>query len=194
MEQRLEEASRSGLKVLIVRAGDFFGPRASGSSWFAQGLVKPGRPLRSVTYPGRHEAGHSWAYLPDLAETLVRLLNRAAELQPFEVFHFAGHAFERGVELADATRRAVGMPDAPIRRFPWFAIYGLALFSETFREMLEMRYLWTETVLLDNQKLVAFLGSEPHTPLEVALRDTLSGLDIALGERAPIAAGDGCPS
>jgi len=189
MEQRLEDASRSGVKVLIVRAGDFFGPHASGNSWFAQGLVKPGRPFRAVTYPGRHDAGHAWAYLPDLAETMVRLLDRRAELQPFEVFHFAGHAFERGVALADAIRRAAGMPDAPVRRFPWLAIYALAPFSETFREMIEMRYLWTETVLLDNQKLVAFLGSEPHTPLDVALRDTLSGLDIALSEQAPSAVG-----
>jgi nucleoside-diphosphate-sugar epimerase len=185
MEQRLEDAARSGVKVLIVRAGDFFGPRASGNSWFAQGLVKPGRPLRSVTYPGQRDAGHAWAYLPDLAQTMLRLLDREAELKAFEVFHFAGHAFKRGVELAEATRRAAGIPNAPIRRFPWFAIYALAPFLETFREMLEMRYLWTETVLLDNSKLVAFLGSEPHTPLEVALRETLRGLDIALREPAP---------
>jgi nucleoside-diphosphate-sugar epimerase len=189
MEQRLEEASRSGLKVLILRAGDFFGPRGSGSTWFAQGVVKRGRPLRSVTYPGRHDVGHAWAYLPDLAETLVRLLDRAAELQPFEVFHFAGHSFQRGVELADATRRAAGLPRAPIRRFPWFLIYLLAPFLETFRELVEMRYLWKETVLLDNQKLVAFLGSEPHTPLEVALRETLRGLDIAFREPAPVLVG-----
>jgi hypothetical protein len=39
-------------------------------------------------------------------------------------------------------------------------------------------------VLLDNRKLVAFLGSEPHTALDVALRDTLRGLDIALREPA----------
>jgi hypothetical protein len=55
------------VKVLIVRAGDFFGPGASGNSWFAQGLVKPGRPFRSVTYPGKRDAGHARAYLPDLA-------------------------------------------------------------------------------------------------------------------------------
>jgi nucleoside-diphosphate-sugar epimerase len=52
----------------------------------------------------------------------------------------------------------------------------LAPFVETFREMLEMRYLWREPLQLDSSKLVAFLGSEPHTPLDVALRETLSGL------------------
>ena len=180
MEERLRQAASEGTPVLIVRAGDFFGPRGANSSWFSQGLVKPGRPVRAVTYPGKHDASHAWAYLPDLAATIVRLLDRSADLQTFEVFHFAGHSFQRGIELAHATRNAAGMPNAPIRRFPWFAIYVLAPFLETFREMLEMRYLWSRSLLLDNRKLVAFLGSEPHTPLNEALRTTLAGLECSV--------------
>jgi nucleoside-diphosphate-sugar epimerase len=178
MEERLKDAARSGVSVLIVRAGDFFGSTGA-NTWFSQGIVKPGRPLRSVTYPGKRDVGHAWAYLPDLAETIVRLLEREADLQPFDVFHFGGHWFDRGVDIADATRRAAGAPQAPIRRFPWFAIYLLAPFVETFRELLEMRYLWTTRLQLDNRKLVAFLGREPHTPLDTALRETLKGLGIA---------------
>ncbi len=175
MEDRLRAAARSGVPVLIVRAGDFFGPRA-GNNWFSEGLVKPGRPLRSVVYPGEPDVGHAWAYWPDVATTIARLLDREADLEPFEVFHFGGHFFDRGIEIAEATRRAAGAPEAPIRRFPWFAIYLLSPFVETFREMLEMRYLWSAPLALDNKKLVAFLGEEPHTPLDVALRDTLRGL------------------
>jgi nucleoside-diphosphate-sugar epimerase len=176
MEERLLEASRDGVRVLIVRAGDFFGPRPGNNNWFSQALVKPGRPLRSVVYPGRRDVSHAWAYLPDLARTIVELALRDAELGAFEVFHFRGHAFERGVEFAEATRAAARSPHAPIRRFPWFAIYLLSPFIETFREMLEMRYLWQSSLLLDNRKLVKFLGDEPHTPLSEALAGTLAGL------------------
>jgi nucleoside-diphosphate-sugar epimerase len=176
MEARLKEASdREGLRVLIVRAGDFIGSRG-GNNWFGQGLVKPGKPFRSVTYPGARKVGHAWAYLPDLGETVARLVEREDDLAPFDTFHFGGHWFDRGVEIAEATRRAAGMPKAPIRRFPWPAIYLLAPFVETFREMLEMRYLWKKPVKLDNRKLVAFLGEEPHTPTEKMLRETLIGL------------------
>jgi nucleoside-diphosphate-sugar epimerase len=182
MEQRLQEASRDGLSVLIVRAGDFFGPHA-GNAWFSQGMVKPGKPVRSVTYPGKREGGHAWAYLPDLAETFVRLLERGAELGRFEIFHFRGHWFERGVEFAVATRRAAGVPTAPIRRFPWFAVFLLAPFIETFREMIEMRYLWKQALELDNRKLVSFLGQEPHTPIDEALRQTLRGLGCLEDQR-----------
>jgi nucleoside-diphosphate-sugar epimerase len=176
MEGRLREAAEAGTPVLIVRAGDFFGPNATSNNWFSHGLVKPGRPLRSVTYPGEPEAGHAWAYLPDLAQTFAELLERAFDLRPFELFHFGGHWFERGIAIAEATRTAAGVPRAPIRRLPWFGVRLLSPFVETFHEMLEMRYLWRTPVQLDNSKLAAFLGREPHTPLETALRDTLEGL------------------
>src|SRR5690606_88572 len=68
MEARLHAASTEGLKVLIVRAGDFFGPYG-GNNWFGQAIITPGKPVRSVTYPGPHKVGHAWAFLPDFAET-----------------------------------------------------------------------------------------------------------------------------
>jgi nucleoside-diphosphate-sugar epimerase len=42
--------------------------------------------------------------------------------------------------------------------------------------MLEMRYLWREAVRLDNARLTAVLGREPHTPLDEAVEATLMGL------------------
>src|SRR5215475_5051543 len=49
MERRLRAAAAAGCKVLIVRAGDFFGPSAV-NNWFSQGLVKPGRAVSTITY------------------------------------------------------------------------------------------------------------------------------------------------
>jgi nucleoside-diphosphate-sugar epimerase len=172
MERRLRE---SGVPALVVRAGDFFGARAK-NSWFSQGIVTPGRPVRWLMYPGKHGLGHAWAYLPDVARTIALLLDRAAELEPFAVFHFRGHWFERGVALAEATRRVAGAPRAWILPFPWPLMYALAPFVETFREMIEMRWLWKQPLELVNDELVAFLGEEPHTPLDAALEETLRGL------------------
>jgi nucleoside-diphosphate-sugar epimerase len=183
MEARLQAAAAEGVRTLIVRAGDFFGPRA-GNSWFAQGLVKPGKPLRSVSYPGPGNLGHAWAYLPDLAETVARLVEREAEIANFQVFHFGGHWLEPGAKIAEAVRRAAGNPRLPIRRFPWPLIYLAAPFVTVFREMLEMRYLWREPLRLDNAKLVAFLGEEPHTPLDAAVHASLAGLGCLENPRA----------
>lgn len=174
MEQALKAASEDhGLRVLIVRAGDFFGPKTTANSWMASGLVKAGKPLTAVTYPGPLSIGHSWAYLPDVAETMVRLAERD-DLAAFEVFHMRGHTVT-GDELIAALSRVAGRKLA-VSRLPWFAVRAIAPFNETMREMLEMRYLWETPVLLDNAKLTARLGAEPHTPIDEALRLTLAGL------------------
>ncbi|NIJ42531.1 nucleoside-diphosphate-sugar epimerase [Parvibaculum indicum] len=172
MENRLRETAQEGTQVLILRAGDFLGG-LSANNWFAAAIVKPGRKLRRVVYPGVPQVGHDWAYLPDLADTFAQLVERRDELGAFERFHFEGYWFRRGIELAEATCRAAGNEKLPIRRFPWWLIRLASPFVETFREMLEMHYLWRKPLHLDNAKLVAFLGEEPRTPVEIALRDCL---------------------
>jgi nucleoside-diphosphate-sugar epimerase len=186
LERRLENAARDGVRSLIVRAGDFFGPRATANSWFAQ-IVKPGRAVTAIAYPGAPNAGHAWAYLPDLAETIAALLDREDELACFERFHFAGHGFERGIDFAKGLQTVVG-GNAPIRFFPWALVYALAPFVETLRETLEMRYLWKQDARLDNSKLVRFLHAEPRTPFHEALRLTLEaqgGLPAKSAHRSP---------
>jgi nucleoside-diphosphate-sugar epimerase len=175
LERRLAEASEEGVRSLILRAGDFFGPQAGGS-WFSQGLVTPGRPVRSITYPGPPEIGHAWAFLPDLAETFALLAEHDADLGSFERFHFRGHWFERGVEMAEAIRRVVGDPKIPIRPLPWWLVGLASPVVPLMRELWEMRYLWRVPMQIDNTKLLSVLGTEPHTPVDEAVRASLIGL------------------
>lgn len=185
VEQRLRDASQDGVKTLVVRAGDFFG-LGSGNSWFAQ-VAAPGKALTKVVYPGPPDVGHAWAYLPDLATTMVELLERSDRLADFETFHFEGHWFERGVAFAEAVRRAAGKPDLPIRSFPWWLAWLVSPFVEVMRELREMRYLWQTPVRLDNRKLVSFLGQEPHTPIDEALRTSLRAAGNLLERRDHLA-------
>jgi nucleoside-diphosphate-sugar epimerase len=175
MERRLEAAQAQGVRSLILRAGDFFGPHMTRNSWFNQ-LVRPGRPVRRVTYPGPPGIGHSWAYLPDIGETFARLVERDARLADFDVFHFRGHWFERGIEIADTVRTVVGDPNLPIWSIPWWAIRLASPFVPLMHELWEMHYLWHVPIKLDNSKLLLLLGEEPHTPAEEAVRASLIGL------------------
>jgi nucleoside-diphosphate-sugar epimerase len=175
MEQLLAEAASDGVRALVVRAGDFFGPHQP-NGWFRDVMVKPGAPLRAVVYPGEPEVGHAWAYLPDLAETIARLAVLETALPAFERVHFGGHWLERGVAIAETMRLLSGNPELPIRRAPWLLYRLAAPFVTVLREVLEMRYLWRVPLRLDNAKLVSLIGAEPHTPLDEALRQTLSAL------------------
>jgi len=177
MERRLRQAAEGGTPVLVVRAGDFFGPQAA-NNWFSQALVRPGKPLTAMTYPGQPGIGHQWAYLPDVAATMVALLEKAERLEPFAVFHMQGHWDADGTEMTGAIRRVAGRPDLQVRRLPWGLMGLLSPFVTLFREMREMRYLWTTPLRMRNDRLVAVLGQEPHTPLDTAVRDTLAGLKV----------------
>ena len=172
MERRLKAAAARGkTRVLIVRAGDFFGPRAV-NSWFSQGLVKAGSRPKAITYPGKRGIGHQWAYLPDLAETILRLVGHDG-LDDFASFNFGGHWDGDGQAMIGAIRQVLGEPFLPVKGMPWPIMQLASPFVSFFREVLEMRYLWKVPVRLDNARLEAMLGSEPHTPLEDAVRTTL---------------------
>jgi len=175
MEALLAAAAADSVRSLVVRAGDYFGPHGP-SSWFGNMMVRPGGPVRFIIYPGHRGIGHSFAYLPDLAEAIARLVEIEARLAPAEVVHFAGHWLERGEEIAEAIRRVAGVPQAPILPFPAVLLYLAAPFNETLREAIEMRYLWRVPMRLDNRKLVSLIGAEPHTPLESAVRESLEAL------------------
>jgi nucleoside-diphosphate-sugar epimerase len=175
MERRLRVAADAGAPVLIVRAGDFFGPQAA-NNWFAQGLVRAGKPLAAITYPGRRGIGHQWAYLPDVAETMVRLLEKSDSLENFAVFHMEGHWDADGTQMVAAVRTAADNPGIKLRTLPWLPMRLLAPLVPLFRELAEMRYLWATPIHMGNARLREFLGAEPHTKLDIAVRETLIGL------------------
>ena len=179
MERMLKAATAKRARVLIVRAGDFL----TNLSWLT--TRSKGR-VRSLYAAGPDNVGHAWAYLPDLAEATARLLDREADLADFDVFHFKGH-WITGAEVAASVRRVTAEPKLPIRPFPSWAVVALSPFVETFRELLEMRYLQQRPIGLDNQKLVACLGAEPRTGLDVAVRGALEeiGFEPDAPRRSP---------
>ena len=187
MELKLQKASLEGVRSIVVRAGDFFGPGA-GNSWLTRGMVMSRDRARSVYYPGPAEVGHAWAYLPDLAETMARLIDCGRPMSAYEMFHFRGHWFDRGAEMAEGACRALNISKDRIKQFPWWAVKLGSPFVNAFHEMLEMRYLWQVSLQLGNSKLRTFIDAEAHTPLETALAATLDGRPRAIGHGSSAAA------
>ncbi|MET3663470.1 NAD(P)H-binding protein [Caulobacter sp. 1776] len=190
MEARLEaaaapEGEKAGVRSLILRAGDYFGPRSTANSWFASGLVTPGKPVKTILYPGDKGLGHAWAYLPDIGETFARLADREVELPAFARFHFEGVWDADGTAMVGAIARAASLKRPNVRQLPWGLLPVAGLFSETLRELSEMKPFWRHALRLENRKLVAFLGEEPRTPLDVAIRATMQGLDVPVVEASP---------
>lgn len=187
MERRIGDAVAQGARALIVRSGDHFGPHA-GHSWFAQAMVEPGRAVASVRYPGRAGIGHQWCYLPDLAETMLRLVEQEERLDAYERFHVGGHWDADGTAMTAAIARALGRADLRVKRFPWALLRMSSPLLPMFRDIAEQRRLWMEPVRLDNRRLLDFLGEEPRTDLDSAVRATLYGMGcLDAAQPAPVA-------
>ncbi len=154
IETMLADRARAGrLKVAIVRAGDFIGGANSWMSMLVAKDLKKGR----LTAPGRFDTIHAWAYLPDLAETAVRLAESEDRLGDFEVFHFENHNVSMR-QIADAA-------GARVAAFPRVLFHIAALFGPSLRATLEMLYLWDVPHALRDGRLESIIGHVPKTPL-----------------------------
>lgn len=179
MEKMLADATRAqGVRVITVRAGDFFGPGVK-SSWFTHALAKGGRDAKAINLLTAPGVGHGWAYVPDLAETFGRLVDIREKLPPFEMVQLAGHYDATGYMLAEAVLKEIGRPDLRIKSFPWYTVFLAAPFVPFLRETIEMMWLWKHPLRLDNAKLVRLIGPEPHTPLDKAIATTLGPRALA---------------
>lgn len=171
MEAMLADAGRRGVRSLTVRAGDFFGPGAS-EGWFAAMLKRGKAGVTAVVDPGR--TGHSWAYLPDIGETVARLL--AHDLPTRAVFHFRGHWVDPGVMAAAIATASPG--SVSVKPFSWLLFRLVAPFVRLFGEIAEVAWLWKVPMRLDNQRLEAVIGVEPHTELRHAVTATLAAMTL----------------
>jgi nucleoside-diphosphate-sugar epimerase len=176
METRLEQASRRGARVIVLRMGDYIGENAP-SAWLGV-LLKRTRHGFSLFTPGPRDLTHTWAYLPDAARAAAQLAAMHDELPRWSVFHFRGYRMSLR-DIADTLQQVSGKR-VRLKAFPWWAMRIVAPFSVLFRGLLEMRYLWRRQVNLDDAKLQRTLGKPvPHTPLPVALAE------LGLGAHPP---------
>ena len=184
MEQRLQRAAEEDagkVRGIVIRAGDFFG--SGRGTWFDTTLVKNIR-KGVFSHPGPRDVPTPWAYLPDLARTFAAVAAQRAQLQQFEVLHFAGRQITAQQWLDALAPVAIAQgwvkPGRPVKfsRLPWPIIRLGALVNPTWAALLEMRYLWETPHALANGELTALIGPEPHTALPQALDLALADLGL----------------
>src|SRR5262249_26473468 len=138
IEERLKAAADKGTRVLIVRAGDYFGPSVrNGLVDRIFGNAARGKPMAVF---GNTSAPHQWAYVPDLARLTVDLMELPwrgdGALKPFETVHFAGHIAIRQSEFLRQVASAAAHT-GDVRVTPWWLMRLAGLVNPVVRELLE---------------------------------------------------------
>ena len=173
IEARLRAAAEDSTPVIILRSGDFYG--ADAGSYFDRLLIRDIASGR-LTYPGPLDVVHEWAYLPDFAEALRRLVDARAALPPFAQFGFPGHAVT-GREMVGAISRACGR-GFNVSGMPWTMLRLAGTVVPIFRELSEVAYLWSTPHAIDGTRLAAVIGDIPFTPFDRAVAAALLELGI----------------
>jgi nucleoside-diphosphate-sugar epimerase len=172
-EKLIREASKAGMKAIIIRAGDFFG--CASGSWFdltiAKNLIAQPASATTVIYPGKLDVPHAWAFVPDLANYFVQAANARAGLGGCEVLHFEGYTLT-GNELL-AALSAVTKRKLEAKSLPWPLIRAFSFAVPSWREIAEIAYLWNRPHRLDPEPRHLAALPEQRTPLPEALKYAL---------------------
>jgi len=163
-------AARGDIRFLMIRAGDFYGPGATGD-WFDLAMMTEAKKSK-VSVMGVNGVGHAWAYLPDLARAFVELAGARSRLGSFENFHFAGHFVTPG-QMKDAIAAVApqGTRFGLVARW-MFPLIGLV--DPIIRDIARMAYLWENEMELRDTRLDALLGPSFATPFDAAVAETVA--------------------
>lgn len=162
----MEAAYRaSGVRTIVLRAGDFIDSSASGN-WFDRILVA--RLDRGVVqYPGNPDIPHAWAWLPDVARAAVLLAEQRESLPAFTDVPFPGYTLT-GRELVAALSRVTGR-ELRLKRFSYLPLHLLRPVWPMARRLVEMSYLWRRPHWLDGERFKQLVPGFRDTQLEAAL-------------------------
>lgn len=181
IENEMRSRAAQGLRCVVIRAGDFFG--VGTGSWFDRVIVKS---LASgkLTYAGPLDRAHAWAYVPDLARSFVAVARRTEQLPSFVALHFPGYTLT-GAEFLGAIERAAAVlglaPSGGMRRaaLPWGLIRAGAWFVPSWREIVDLAYLFAVPHALSDESLRRAIGALEITPIDAAMIATLNALGFA---------------
>jgi len=179
MEKHFQNAAHThDLKTIILRAGDFFGGTMTGS-WLDEGLTR-NLDKGIFTAPGPMDTLHSWAYLPDLAKTFVKLADILENLDNWSDFRFTGHCVTNA-DFQKTIEKCLSKP-LKIQFLPWRMIKLMGWFNPMMREVYEMAYQWKTPHKLIDLKLEKLVEPLPHTPLDEAVHRALLEINLISDE------------
>jgi nucleoside-diphosphate-sugar epimerase len=162
---------RAGMRTTILRPPDFYGPDAELS--YARAIFVAAVKGGTANVIGPVDTPHEFIFVPDVAETLVALSDK--EEAYGQAWNVAGPGLMTTRKFADLVFAAVHQKTR-IRAAGKFMLRVLGLFSPLMREVVEMHYLWTTPVKLDDTRLRKLLPNLKKTPYAEGIEATIKAM------------------
>jgi len=174
MENQLQQAAQDhGVQTLVVRAGGYMEGRDTGN-WFETHMCRH-LEKNQFLYPGATDAACAWAYLPDVADVMVRVAEMRKQLKPFDDIGFPGYSIT-GEELHRLVETTTGR-SLKLTTLPWFIIKVMSWFKPMMKGVYDMRHLFFVPHAIDGSRLQEILPNWEGTPMTTAFSTMLTNLE-----------------
>jgi nucleoside-diphosphate-sugar epimerase len=157
-EDLLMAADAAGkIRASVLRLPDFYGPDVEGS--LVRDLFLAAAAGRTANLIAPLDAPHEFVFVPDVGPVVAKMLQTDG-------------AFGRGWNLGGAgvisqrelAKMAFGDKRPRLRAVGKMTLRLLGLFNPMMRELVEMNYLMTDPLIVDDTALTKLLGSLEKTP------------------------------
>ena len=168
-EDALLEADATGkVRGTVLRLPDFYGAGVEKS--FLDALFKAAANGGTANLLGPIDQPHQFVYVPDVGPVAVALAARPEAYGHW--WNLAGAGVTTQKAIAEQVFQMAGRKPK-IRTVGPAMLRIIGLFNPQMRELVEMHYLLTNPVLMDDGALVHLLGEVKKTSYEEGLRKTL---------------------
>ena len=169
-EDLLLAADRAGtIRGAVLRLPDFYGPGVSKS--LLGELFTAGPAGKTINLIGPIDAPHEFIYVPDVGPVVARLID---EPQAFgRVWHLSGPGVTTQRAMVERVQAQIGRPIKMVVAGKTL-LRLIGLFNPLMREFVEMNYLMTSPVILDDSALHALLGPIRKTSYDDGVRASLA--------------------
>jgi len=173
----LKAHAEGKIQGTILRLPDFYGPGVDKS--YLHSLFEAAAKGGTANMLGPIDTPHQFVYVPDVGPVVLDL---AAKPEAYgRWWNFAGSGVMTQREIVDEVFAMAGRkPKTLVAGKTMLRLMGL--FQPIMRELVEMNYLLTTPVLLDDSALVGLLGSVRRTGYAEGLRLTLEAYRNAAGK------------
>ncbi|MCO4879861.1 NAD-dependent epimerase/dehydratase family protein [Paraburkholderia caribensis] len=179
----IDAHGHGGLETLVLRLPDFYGPGVERS--LLHGVFEGAAQGKRAQMIGPIDVPHEFVFMPDVGPVVERLSRTPAAFG--RVLHLAGAGTITQREIAQrAYALAQREPKLMVANKTMLRIMGL--FNPLLREMVEMHYLLTDPVVLDDSALTKLMGSVGKTTYEAGIAQSLAAAQRALQQNAGVQA------
>ena len=178
-EDLLLAADAAGkIQAAVLRLPDFYGPGVDKS--FLHSAFTAAVAGGTANMVGPLDLPHEFVFVPDVGPVVARLMSRPNAYG--RVWHLAGAGVTTQQAIVEEIERQTGHR-LRVRAAGKTMLRLLGLFNPLMREMVEMHYLLTDPVLMDDSALQELLGPIHKTPYSDGVRECLAAVRVGAGPR-----------